>query len=1126
MQTRLLFLPFLFIATLPVAAQQGRGTILGTVTDASGAPVAGAVIKVTNVATNSGQETRTTGEGLYQAPNLAVGDYTVTVEKPGFRKVVRSGLQLQVDQRAQVDVRLDVGQVTESIEVRGEAPLVDTSNTSIGKVVDQKRVSELPLNGRNALALTLLTPSVKSNAGSTSSGFADRGIQLSSISINGGPNAMNGQLLDGGNNIQSYIGEVAINPGVDSVEEFKVQSGGMSAEYGFTAGGVINMVTRSGTNKLHGSVYEFLRNDALDARNTFGATKPPFRYNQFGASVGGPVIKNRTFFFGNWEEYRYRRSQVRIGTFPTAGQRIGNFTDLRSNTGALIPIYDPYSTLGSGTGVSRQLYPGNVIPPAQIDPVAKAINEFYPIPNRTPTDAFTNANNFQTNASEIQQMRQYTIKGDHRVSDKNSMFGRYSFFNHRTDNGAGGATIYPNEVVSKRDDNLKNWNAVLSDTHVISPTIVNELRVGATRGYFPFVVRSFGGGWPQKLGLPSIVPADTFPAIGNGLTGFNTGTAGLRGSLNWQFLDQVNIVRGRHSMKIGFDFRLLQGHNLQRSSPSGNYAFAAGLTGNPLAPAGTGSAYASYLVGAVSSASVTTHLGESQVTHSISGYFQDDYKLSRRLTLNLGLRYDFQSQAVERNNGATNFDPFCKLANGLAGCTVFAGVGGQPRNWRGEDYKNFGPRLGFAYDLFGNTKTILRGAYGMMYPSQMWRENYGNTNGFSQTSTTYPQNDPNRPAFQLRQGFPSAPIQPQGRALGAAAFLGQNVAYDESNGNIPRIQQFTLSLQQQVWKSWLFEASYAGNLGRGLTAGSYDLNQLDPQFLSLGQGLQALGPNPYAGMVPGALGGATISREQSLKPFPYYNGISVRNPRLGSYNSHLLLLSAEKRLSKGLALLVSFTGGKVISDSIATPVNFGPIEQASVVGYQNGKYNRKAERSVDPSDVAKRGTVSLVYELPFGKGQQMWNRLIGGWQVNTIGVMQTGIPLLIGGANNQRATRPDSTGKSAALDNPTAQRWFDTTQFVNPAPFTFGNVGRVLPNVRTPGTVNWDLSFIKNTKFTERFNLQFRTEMFNFMNHVNLGAPNTSFSPGPNGLNQSGSFGVITSARDARTIQLSLKLMF
>jgi hypothetical protein len=666
----------------------------------------------------------------------------------------------------------------------------------------------------------------------------------------------------------------------------------------------------------------------------------------------------------------------------------------------------------------------------------------------------------------------------------------------------------------------------LSDTHVFTATSINEFRVGATRGSFPFVVRSFGGDWPAKLGLPSIVPPDTIPGISNGLPGFNTGTAGFRGSLNWQFLDQVNLIRGAHSLKLGLDVRLLQGHNLQRSAPSGSYTFNAGLSGNPTAPAGTGSAYASFLMGAVQSASVTTHVGESQVSHSISGYIQDDWKTTRRLTLNFGLRYDFQSQPLERNNGSTNFDPACRLPNGLLGCTVFAGVDGQPRNWRPNDFSNFGPRIGFAFDIFGNTKTILRAGYGILYPSQMWRENYPSANGFAQTSTSYPQADPNRPAFRLQQGFPSAPIPPQGRGLGPAAFLGSSVTLDEEDGRIPMSQQFTMGLQQQIRGNWLFEGVYSGNLGRGFTAGSYDLNQLDPQYLSLGQALQQQVPNPYAGLVPGALGGATISREQSLKPFPYYNAINVRNPRLGSYSSHLLLLSAEKRMSSGLTFLFSYTAGKIISDSLHTPVNFGPIEQASITGYQNGKFNRRAERAVDPTDVSKRATVSLLYELPFGRGQQGWNRLLGGWQINTIGIMQTGIPLNVTGANNQRASRPDSTGVSAKLDNPTAARWFDTTQFVNPAPFTFGNVGRTLPDVRAPGTVNWDLSFIKNTRLVERGNLQFRAEMFNFLNHVNLGIPNTGFSPGPDGRNQSGAFGTITSARDARTIQLALKLSF
>ena len=286
--------------------------------------------------------------------------------------------------------------------------------------------------------------------------------------------------------------------------------------------------------------------------------------------------------------------------------------------------------------------------------------------------------------------------------------------------------------------------------------------------------------------------------------------------------------------------------------------------------------------------------------------------------------------------------------------------------------------------------------------------------------------------------------------------------------------------------------------------------------------------NPYAGQVAGALGGATITRLQSLRPFPYYNGISIRNPRLGAYNSHLFLLSVEKRMSKGLTVMLSFTGGKIISDSLANPVNFGAVEQVNQIGYQDGKNNRKLERSVDPTDVSQRGVISLLYELPFGKGSNaIMKKLIGGWQLNTIGIMQTGLPLVIGGATNFLANRPNSTGVSAKLnDGRTAQRWFDTDQFVNPTDYTFGTIGRALPDVRGPGTINWDLSAIKNTRIGERFNLQFRVEAFNFLNHVNLGIPNGSFSAGANGKNINGAFGTITSARDSRNVQLGLKLIF
>jgi hypothetical protein len=681
-------------------------------------------------------------------------------------------------------------------------------------------------------------------------------------------------------------------------------------------------------------------------------------------------------------------------------------------------------------------------------------------------------------------------------------------------------------VVSKRDDSLENKNFALSDTHSFTPTTLNELRVGVTRGYFPFIVRSFGGGWPQTLGLPASVPADTFPGISNGLPGFNTGTAGLRASINLQFFDMITKIAGNHTMKAGFDLRTLQGNNLQRSSPSGSFNFTTGLTGNPAAQAGTGSAYASFLLGEVTSASGTTHLGESQRGKSYSLFFQDDWKVTRRLTLNLGLRWDYQTQPVEANDGMTNFDPNLRLDNGLLGGTVFAGTDGQPRNFRNGDFNDYAPRVGLAYDLFGGGKTVLRAGYGIYYPSQFWRNNYGSVNGFANTSTSYTSPNANVKAFQLSSGFPFPLLQPAGRALGPKAFLGQGTSYDETFGTTPMSQQFSASLQHQLPGNILVDVSYSGNQGSHFTTGSWNMNQLDNRYLGLGLALQDAVPNPNAGKIPGALGNATITREQSLLTYPHYQGISVRNPRMGNFNSHLFIVSLEKRMSKGLTFMFNFTGGKVISEGLGTPVDFGPIEQTNITAYQDSKNNRRLERSVDPTDVSKRAVVSLLYELPFGRGAGAVNRLIGGWQINTIGIMQTGLPVAIAGANNFRASRPNSTGEPAMLDEPSAARWFNTDAFINPPSYTFGNIGRVLPDVRGPGTFNWDLSFIKNTRITERINLQFRAEMFNFMNSVNLGLPNGTFAPGPNGRNQSGTFGTITSARDSRNIQMGLKLLF
>jgi hypothetical protein len=997
------------------------------------------------------------------------------------------------------------------------------------------------VNGRNALSLVFLTPAVKSNAGTTNSGFAERGPNLSALSINGGANSMNEMLLDGASNIQPYQGEVNVNVAVDAVQEFKVQSGTMSAEFGHTSGGVINIITKSGTNSLHGTAYEFLRNDKLDARNAFATLTPPLRYNQYGFSVGGPVIRDRTFVFANWEQYKYIKAFPLIGTMPTALQRTGNFSDLRGTSGALIPIFDPRTTRPnpSGSGFVRDAFPGNVIPTNSLDPVALKYQElFVPLPNRTPSDPFTNSNNYERLSTGKRNMNQLSIKGDHRFRQNNNAFVRYTRYIWTTDISTDLPSIYPDPVVSKTKAwDVKNYNIVAADTHTFSPMLINEVRISLARGLFPFSVASAGGGWPQKIGLPANYPPDTMPVFNNGLPGILCCTDGLRGQTGWAFVDTVTKIKGSHTLKFGYDHRLNRGNSFQKAFPSGSLNFAGGLTGNPQSPAGTGSSYATFLAGAVSDGSVTTHLGQSLQGFTAAGFFQDDWRATRRLTINIGLRYDYQQQPNERWNGSSNFDPFgVDTVSGLLGRTVYAGREGQGRTFRNEDYADWGPRFGFAYDVSGKGKTVLRGGYAIFYPTIWYTFNYGATSGFASTTTNYtpPGGNSNVPAFQLKNGLPFPAIQPQGAALGPSAFLGQSVTWDETSGQTARSQQWTISLQHELRGNWKVEANYAGNLGSHFSPAGYEYNQLDPKYMPLGQQLLNQVPNPYAGRVPGSLGGATISSLQALKPYPYYTSITVRSPHATGYNSHALILSAEKRMSKGLSLLFSYTGGKILSEGINTPISFGAVEQTNVYGYQSGKFNRHVERSVDPLDISQRAVASALYELPFGKGKP-WasgsravNSIIGGWQLNVVGTMQTGPPVVVRGASGPGgfADRPDSTGRGAAISNPSAQRWFDTTQFVNPANFTFGNLGRVLPDVRNPGTNNWDFSAIKNTSITERFTLQFRFESFNVLNHVNLRLANGNFSPGADGKNNSGSFGVITSSRDARNQQVGLKLIF
>ncbi|HZN10058.1 MAG TPA: TonB-dependent receptor, partial [Blastocatellia bacterium] len=719
--------------------------------------------------------------------------------------------------------------------------------------------------------------------------------------------------------------------------------------------------------------------------------------NQYGGSIGGPVrlpkkvfgplgfdSADRTFFFFNYEGYRFTTGNTGFYTLPTEAFRRGDFSQLRDANGALITIYDPLTTRPSptGQGFVRDPFPGNVIPQSRIDPVARNILNYYPLPNRAPDNAFSNQNNYFGAVSEKRDMSQYTARVDHRFSEQNNFSARYVYYRQFRDNGT--VNLYPDPLVRQRLDPFRGHNIVLSDVHSFTPRVIHEIRIGVARQAFDFAVASANLGLPQQLGLPAVVPPDSFPAINNGLPIFNTGTIGKRGGLIWQLFDSLTLLRGNHAFKLGTEMRLVQANNFQKGSPSGNFMFPAGLTNNaaanPAQQINTGNGFATFLLGAVGGGTtVTTHLGQSQVGKAYSFYAQDDWKPTRRLTLNLGLRYDYQQVPYERRCGGSNFDPFAdNPTNGLKGRTVYACVDAG-RAFIEEDHNDFAPRVGFALDVFGNQRTVLRGGYSIFYPTlwSFYLDIYAETNGFAATSTSY--NPPNGnnflPAFRFQDGFPSAPLQPQGAALGPNLFAtSNNYSYQEPNGKTPMSQQWNLSWQQQLPGNWLLDATYSANHGTHLLAGSYDLNQADPakvREFGLAGTLNNQVANPFAGKVPGQFGGAQISQAQLLRPYPYLGSVMVRAPHLGNSIFHSLLLTGEKRFARGFTFLASYTFGKLISDSIGNPIAFNPGgEGVNETGYQNGRFNRRAERSEDPSNVVHRLVVSGLVELPFGKGRR------------------------------------------------------------------------------------------------------------------------------------------------------------
>lgn len=1134
-----------------LAAQVSSASLDGTVQDPTGASIANAAIEVLNTSTGVKTSAKTNSEGrFYLASVPPGGPYTILVKAAGFKKEERPGLVLEVNQSARIVITLLVGSSSETILVTSAAPLLETTTAEMGSVITNRSIVNLPLNQRNAYALVFLAPGV---TGSVSAQYNSE-----NISINGGRPGSSEILVDGIPSSPPLVNPIngfAVFPSVDAVQEFKVQTNSYSAEFGRSGSGLINLIYKSGTNQYHGSAFEFLRNSDLDANSFFanlrGTPLANFKRSQFGGSLGGPIEipklfhgKDKTFFFFAYEGLRQGSAAAVTATVPTVLQRTGDFSQTLNSAGQKVIIYDPTTTVPSGTAYIRQPFPGNVIPSSRIDSVAASVVKYYPTPNQPGT--ISGSNNYYSSGKSVLNSDQIDAKVDENLNERNRFFVRYS----RRNLAQPFAELFPAAQVVAENGNSQPQvsNSVAADyTYTLNPTLLMEFRYGFARTLINFTPVSEGFN-PTSLGLPSYIAQNADQLLFPGFAAANYYTLGdatagqyRHGAFESHLLGATATkVLKSHVLKFGAEGRLLRANDAESGSSTGNFSFTTAITQGPNPSAATataGNSIASMLLG-IGTGTMTIGSKNAATESKYYGFFlQDDWKLSRKLTLNIGLRYGFDVPRTERYNRMESFDttvasPIAAKVGlpNLVGGVQYVGVNGAGRQQYATDFIGFDPRFGFAYQL--NSSLVVRGGYGIFHSPSLRSAGatIGNY-GFS-ASTTY-TGSPNglTPSVYLSNPFPTGVNQPAGSSQGLLAGYGTLLSNPLTGDNrVGYTQNWDLDLQKQLPGNVLIDLAYVGNHGLHLNqAGEtdYNINQLTQQSLALGTALQQSVPNPFFGIITtGPLAAATVPRSLLVAPFPQYTTVQASYPTGGYTIYHAVQLKVEKRFSQGLNVLLSFTGQKLI-DNYSIISNVGNNS-----GIQN-IYNPAGERSISSNDISKRLVVSGSYALPFGRGQRFgshWNKpvnaVLGGWQTNGIATAQTGFPLAVTTTNSSSSgstsLRPNNNGTSAKLSGPISLRlngYLSAAVFSQPAPFTFGNTPRTLPDVSAPGNQNIDLSLFKNFQPIERVTLQFRAEAFNVLNQVVFGSPNVVLS--------SGQFGVISSqANSPRTIQFALKIIF
>jgi hypothetical protein len=1060
---RIQFILLLLLAGLwagTAQAQVDTGSIVGTVRDTSGAIVPGAKVTLRESTTNTLTDRTADAAGNYVATPLRIGVYAVSVEIGGFKKETREGIVLRVQDRLRIDFVLQPGDIAESVVVQGEAPLVQSETSSLGEVVDARQIVGLPLNGRNYIDLATLTTGVIRTA------EGSNGNVNATFVVNGTRGGQNNYLLDGIDNNSNDGGEAALYTNVDAIEEFKVQTSNYSAEFGRSGGAVINASIKSGANTVSGSAFYFLRDESLDARGYFEdpeSQKAPFHFQQFGGTLGGPIRKDKTFFFVDYQATRRSSNDTGIFSVPTAAQRHGDFSGEGNSV-----IYDP---------LTGEPFPGNIIPADRFDPLAANFVNLYPNPNQ---DGLKN--NYLVNPSRTTTINQGDLRLDHQFSANDRAFLRVSLtkgsrFLEAPLPGLANGGDYGTGI-----SDSTTWGAALGFTHVFSSTTINELRVG-----FNHVKGSDGispGGQqapPPELTVPG-VPND--PAVA-GVTVFDPAGYSHVGDPEFiptytltqelQISDTLSLVRGRHSMKTGFQLRKSYFDLFQIPQPRGKFSFSGEFTQDPDHNEGTGDPLADAILGYASQIDISNITQTRNRTPVFGAFFQDDFKVKSSLTLNLGLRWDYTGPTVEADDRQSNFDY-------ETGQVLIANQNGNSRGLIDVDKLDFAPRLGFAWTPFKDGKTAFRGGYGIFYGAQEVRTGF--QLGYSMPfffALSQSSEFGVTPAAYVNQGFP--PLDPA-----AAAFPG--ILSADRRFKSPYYQQWNFSVQRDIGWNTLLEVAYVGSKGTHLQV-LRDYNQPQP------------GPGD----------------PQERRPYPQYGNFgSITNAGSSTFNS--IQLKLNKRWSNGLWLLTAFTYSKAYNDQPEICCN-SPWPPDS--------YNIAAEHGPADYDQRYRSVTSFAWDLPFGKGRHfldkegVLNAIFGGWQFGGIVTIAAGFPFSPATSLDTSNTgtfgqlRPDQIG-NPDVANPSPDRWFDPEAYATPAEFTFGNAGR--NSLVGPGTRTADLYMRKEFQIGNRARLEVRIEAFNAFNHPNFGLPDNYVDDGE-------SAGTIDyTALSQRQVQFGARLAF